>query len=308
MTTDRTGLAADLLSLVRANRELSTLLSAEELDQLLLYGVLRTVEEGEAVPAWASDRRSAFVVLAGTLTPDGEGDGEGEGEPIGPGDLIGGLSLIGTRDSQERARAQSPCILLQIPAEIANDVFERSPRLLQRFFQRYRSRILHDALRGSRVFGDLDRDALDALAGHAQLSGWGRDTEILVEGEPGDTFHVVVDGLAAVQYRAGDRRLNLALLRAGDHFGEWALLSNAPRAATVCALTRLIAIGVEREPLLGFLSEHPRVRERVDQMARARYEEAAAFIERVESSAAVEAKLAAIRRALRAAPSGGTRR
>jgi CRP-like cAMP-binding protein len=56
---------------------------------------------------------------------------------------------------------------------------------------------------------------------------------VVLEGERGDRFYVVLAGLLSVtQESRGERRL----LRPGDYFGEVALVMNVPRTASVRAL------------------------------------------------------------------------
>jgi ATP-binding cassette, subfamily B, bacterial len=56
---------------------------------------------------------------------------------------------------------------------------------------------------------------------------------VVLEGERGDRFYVVLSGLLSVtQESRGERRL----LRPGDYFGEVALVMDVPRTASVRAL------------------------------------------------------------------------
>ncbi|MGQ0502238.1 MAG: cyclic nucleotide-binding domain-containing protein [Panacagrimonas sp.] len=63
--------------------------------------------------------------------------------------------------------------------------------------------------------------------------------EIVVrQGDEGDYFYVIVDGRCIVtRERPGQKSVRLADLEAGDSFGEEALISDAPRNATVTLLT-----------------------------------------------------------------------
>ncbi|MGD8576343.1 MAG: cyclic nucleotide-binding domain-containing protein, partial [Thiohalophilus sp.] len=70
-----------------------------------------------------------------------------------------------------------------------------------------------------------------------------------------------------VTRQAGEELLNLALLRAGDYFGEWSVLTGEPRAATVSAVTPVDAIRVDCQPFTEFLSEHPEIRAALDKVA-----------------------------------------
>jgi HD-GYP domain-containing protein (c-di-GMP phosphodiesterase class II) len=60
---------------------------------------------------------------------------------------------------------------------------------------------------------------------------------IFREGEKGDSFYLVHDGVVLILKGAGISQRELRRLSAGDSFGEMALVSNEPHSATVKALT-----------------------------------------------------------------------
>ena len=67
---------------------------------------------------------------------------------------------------------------------------------------------------------------------------------VLREGDPGDSLYVVLDGELEVTKRHGEQEVLLAVYKAGQFFGEMALLEQAPRSASVRTLreSRLLLI------------------------------------------------------------------
>mmetsp|Transcript_7880 Transcript_7880/g.13526 ORF Transcript_7880/g.13526 Transcript_7880/m.13526 type:complete len:245 (+) Transcript_7880:435-1169(+) len=74
----------------------------------------------------------------------------------------------------------------------------------------------------------------DALR-HVKFAG---GVEIIREGEPGDTFYIIEEGevVCTQTPSAGQKPEEVGRLKTGDYFGEVALLTDKPRAATVTAI------------------------------------------------------------------------
>ena len=86
------------------------------------------------------------------------------------------------------------------------------------------------------------------------------DGEMLIrEGEPGDFFFVLVKGSAEV--RKGKRRV--ARLAAGDIAGEIALLTDAPRTATVRTTSPVTALRATRKGFSALLDSSPKIQRKV---------------------------------------------
>jgi CRP-like cAMP-binding protein len=86
------------------------------------------------------------------------------------------------------------------------------------------------------------------------------DGEVLIrEGETGDLFFVLVKGSAEV--RKGRRRI--ATLGAGDFAGEIALLTDAPRTATVTTTSPVTALRATRKGFSALLETSPRIQQKV---------------------------------------------
>ena len=66
----------------------------------------------------------------------------------------------------------------------------------------------------------------------------------IVEGEQGDRFYVILNGLFAV---SNFGTLPRRMLRPGDYFGEVALTMNIPRTANVRALTPAVVASCDKD-------------------------------------------------------------
>lgn len=80
---------------------------------------------------------------------------------------------------------------------------------------------------------------------------------IIRQGEPADCMYVVQAGQVEVIIEKPDGHVRLAVIEAGDVFGEMALFSKAPRSATVRALGETRVLKVNKEGFLKRVHEDP---------------------------------------------------
>ncbi len=73
---------------------------------------------------------------------------------------------------------------------------------------------------------------------------------VVEEGEDGDRFYVVLDGMFTVSQASLGAR---SVLRPGDYFGEVALAMNVPRTASVRALTAATVASCDQETFDEFI-------------------------------------------------------
>ena len=103
------------------------------------------------------------------------------------------------------------------------------------------------------IFRPLPPALIEQLAREAHPLQVPAGETVIRKGEPGDAFYVIVNGEAEVRLD-GERGQTL---RAGDYFGEIALLRHVPRTATVAALTQLDLLTIEREDFIAAVTGHP---------------------------------------------------
>ncbi|MGE0786435.1 MAG: cyclic nucleotide-binding domain-containing protein [Sandaracinaceae bacterium] len=93
------------------------------------------------------------------------------------------------------------------------------------------------------LFAELDMKELVKVANAFAHRDYKADEIVVHEGDVAETLFVIVGGAASVTRGGSD----IALLRAGDHFGEMALLSRRPRSATVRTLQPCSMLALERD-------------------------------------------------------------
>ena len=113
-----------------------------------------------------------------------------------------------------------------------------------------------DALAQVPLFAGMPPRFLKRLADKMDEQRFMEGATIVRQGEPGDTFYVIVEGEAKVKDPNGR---TLSRLIPGDFFGEISLMDGGPRTATVVAETHLTALALSRKDFGALLQSEPKV-------------------------------------------------
>ncbi len=105
---------------------------------------------------------------------------------------------------------------------------------------------------GLPIFASLPTPGLESVARAAESITVPADTEVIRQGDSGDTFFVVADGEFDVIMSGVHERT----ARRGDFFGEVALLADVDRTASVIARTSGSLLAIQRVPFLTALTGH----------------------------------------------------
>jgi CRP-like cAMP-binding protein len=110
------------------------------------------------------------------------------------------------------------------------------------------------ALQSIPFFAGLSQGDLRNIAAIGQTVAFGVGDAIVEAGQPGDAMYVVLSGSAEVD--VGGR---YHTLKAGDLFGEMALVSATRRLATVKAVEPLEALRIPADGFEAFLMANPAI-------------------------------------------------
>jgi CRP/FNR family transcriptional regulator, cyclic AMP receptor protein len=124
------------------------------------------------------------------------------------------------------------------------------------------ARPLAETLATVPFFSGLDAASLDRVTRGMRTRRFRRGEVIFHLGDPGDALFIVVSGAIKIMLPsdAGDEAI-LATLRAGDVFGELALLDGAPRSATAVAIEASETAILPRAQFRELLATEPAIRD-----------------------------------------------
>ena len=108
------------------------------------------------------------------------------------------------------------------------------------------------------LFEGIGRRDLRRIAGEAEFAEFPRGESVVLWGERGNAFYVVLSGEAKAPGKPTDGTLAM-----GDYFGEIALLDGAPRSAAVIATSDLHVMRERPRAFNSMLERHPRLARRL---------------------------------------------
>eukprot|EP00123_Amoebidium_parasiticum_P013631 comp22068_c2_seq1/m.32138 comp22068_c2_seq1/g.32138 ORF comp22068_c2_seq1/g.32138 comp22068_c2_seq1/m.32138 type:complete len:355 (-) comp22068_c2_seq1:787-1851(-) len=161
---------------------------------------------------------------------------------LGPGDSFGELALMYSQPRAATVKARTEAVLWAVDRvtfrRILMDTTSRKRRKYESFLEKVP--LLESLTKPERV---KVADALESVEFD--------DEPIVEQGDVGQNFYIIEDGKAIVTKDESDEVLNE--LGPGDYFGEIALLTDQPRAATVTAVGQVKCLVLSKQAFIRLL-------------------------------------------------------
>ncbi len=151
---------------------------------------------------------------------------------------------------QEMAREQGCTILMVTHDNRILDVADRIVNMVDGYIRSdvlvEESSVICEFLKRSAVFDGLTPRTLTEIADQMERKKYAAGDTIIRQGDAGDEFYVIREGSVSVSVTTDGQKKELATLGVGDFFGEAALLTGAPRNATVTAAEELVLYALDK--------------------------------------------------------------
>jgi hypothetical protein len=112
-------------------------------------------------------------------------------------------------------------------------------------------------LRSEALFDCMNDTQLEHVLKNAQIHRYGRGERLIQEGDASDSMFVMLRGTAAVSVAQNGTGVKVGVMRQGDCFGEFSLLTGEPRSATVRAENDCEVLEISKPVMAEVLRESP---------------------------------------------------
>jgi len=167
-----------------------------------------------------------------------------------PGEAFGELALLYNAPRAATITAKTDAICWELDRATFNHIVKDSA-------QKKRDKY-DDFLLTVKILASIDSYERAKIADVIQEKDFSAGEKVIIEGETGSTFYLVISGEAYAEKVVDGRAKEVYKYSAGDYFGELALLKNEPRAATIVARSQLKLALIDRDSfkrLLGPLDQ-----------------------------------------------------
>ena len=170
---------------------------------------------------------------------------------IGPGGGFGELALMYNEPRAATVRANVDSVVWAVDRK----TFRKT---VLRYNDRKR-KLYEERLKKVDLFKTLDPSEISKVIDCLEPVEFKPGDLVIRQGDPGETFFLIMDGEALVSISDhGQNECDIGRLKTGEYFGERALITHEPRAATVKAVTPLKCVSLDSKAftrLLGPLME-----------------------------------------------------
>jgi CPA1 family monovalent cation:H+ antiporter len=175
------------------------------------------------------------------------------------------LLLITEHEAVEHA-AELGMIHEGIAGKILKDQTERLRQLKRDDISACFEIEAEELLRKVPVFSGMGKEQFTEIEPYLKPLTIPRGTNIIQQGDAGDSMFLIARGVANVYIEATDETTHAATLYAGDFFGEAAMLHETPRNATITAATPCSLYELKGVDLDKICEHHPQIREAVERV------------------------------------------
>ncbi|MBV9120290.1 MAG: mechanosensitive ion channel family protein [Chloroflexi bacterium] len=145
------------------------------------------------------------------------------------------------------------------PAQPKQDLFYAPMPARQLDSKTFEDRV--ELLSRIELLGTLAKDELEILADNLSLQSIARGTQLIEQGQPGESMFILIEGLldVLIDFGGTGQTTRVGHIGAGEFLGEMSLLTGEPRTATILAATDALAYEIKKVDMDTIFKARPEV-------------------------------------------------
>lgn len=222
---------------VLAGSFLFSSLDDAELEIVILAMKEKVIESGVRIIQEGDDGNALFVIEEGKVDCMKKIDGEEKVvKTCTPGDAFGELALLYNCPRAASVQSTERAVLWELDRESFNSIVKEAAANKRNMYM--------DTLKRIPIFANMEEYEMMTIADALKMHAFEENTTILHQGDPGNDFFLVAEGecVAKKAFVDGQEPKVVHTHKAGDYFGELALLQNEPRAASIVAVSPTVKL------------------------------------------------------------------
>ena len=235
----------------------------DELFEVVKLVKFLSIERGNTVFTEGDEGDSIYILVNGAIEVVGHAtDGtEVVISHLKEGDFFGEFGFFSNSKRKTSVKTLATTEVLELRKSDMGELIKKHPRISDVLFEFYKERVVDRLLALSETFRPINEADRKEILKRLVLERHRPTTDIMCEGDTGDTMYLIKSGSVEVWVGSVGTRKVIKELHEGDFFGEIALATNKPRQATVTAKTEVETVAFSRPMIKDILSKYPIIKD-----------------------------------------------
>jgi CRP-like cAMP-binding protein/thioredoxin reductase/Pyruvate/2-oxoacid:ferredoxin oxidoreductase delta subunit len=264
---------AEVLDFVNDNVPLLSGINRLQLREFMLESRLVAPAPDDVIFRKNDYTDSFYMIAAGEVRVEAEG---GRVVRMAAGEFFGELGLVSGRRRSSTIKAGPGCVLVESPRRAMLKLVAQVESVRKTIDETFMKR----AVRAYLAPMLPDAELAELITDGVQVRRCAGGEVLFKEGDAADGLYLIRRGSVMISRMIAGREVVLSYLAAGNYVGEMALLTDAPRTATVKAAVTTEVVVLNSETFKRVLARNPKWREEME----------ARFLDRMRINAAMEAQ------------------
>ena len=263
----------EVIAHIQASVPLLAGLTTLQLREFLIDSDIHTPVKGDIVFERNDYTNSFFSIVDGGVDIQVNPNDPSITVGLGQGAFFGEMGLLSGRRRTATVLASQPSLLIETPRRTMIKLINSVEAV---------KRVMDEVAVGRQIqtyiAPGIPMDELEELIRAVRVEEFDQGEVLFREGDAGDCLYLIQRGSVTVSREIGGKESVISYVAAGNYVGEMALISNAPRSATIKAAVPVEALRLDGEKFQQLMARNPSVRQLMEDKYRGR------MLENIEST------------------------